>query len=90
MAANWPSRPFVSGVVDGFLAGIESGDEIRFLVLNVFLRVLDGVLRLVLELLPFPGEKLPRFLAGLGCIEQRDASADKGTDGEGGEATSWG
>jgi len=86
--ANGRSRPFVSGVVDGFLAGIESGDEVRFLVLNVFLRVLDGILRLVLELLPFPGKQLPRCFAGLGCIKQRDTGADKGADGEGGEATS--
>jgi hypothetical protein len=56
LGANWRSRPFVLGVIDGFLAGMESRDQTRFPILNEFLRVLDGVLRLVLEQLSLPGE----------------------------------
>jgi hypothetical protein len=43
----------VPGVIDDFLAGMESGDQTRFPIFNVFLRVLDGVLGLVSEQLAF-------------------------------------
>ena len=56
LAANGRSRPFVFGVVDDFLAGIQSGDEIRFPVFDEFLRVLDGILGFVSEQLGFLGE----------------------------------
>ena len=74
------------GVVDDFLTGMDNGGEIGFPIFNKFLSVLDGVLGLVPKHLAFLDEELPRFLPGLGCIQQRDASANKNADGEDGEA----
>jgi hypothetical protein len=67
-----------------------NGGEIGFPIADEFLHVLDRVLGLVFEL-PGPlGKQLPRFLSGLGCVQQCDASADQGADGEDGEAASRG
>ena len=74
------------GVVDDFLTGMHNGGEIGFPITNEFLRVLNGVLGLGSEHLAFLDEELPRFVPGLGCIQQRDASANKDADGEDGEA----
>jgi len=81
------SRLFVFSVINDFLAVMERGSEVGFPVFNELLRTLVGVLDLAFELLGFFGKELARFLAGLRCIQQGDASAEEDTDDEDGETT---
>ena len=86
----WSSWPLMLRVLYRLLRGFENRDYIRFAILNEFLRILDGVLGFVFEELGFFHKQLPRVFSGAGCVEQRNASADKGPDRENLEAASCG